>query len=293
MRLKIKIIVFSILLVFLAGCQSHIKKYSQKTLPDSAFFIVDQKKVTQPVIKLMELTDLNIPLSLDDAVFITQKNWLRKQDQERVDLLESNHKSLSMMKEQFERLGLTKTITPKKSEYDYVIILGAMYEPFKDRLHFLEHLAKSINFKKLALLGSLRPLEREQELSPLLKSHAFLKLPMTEIEMMEELLKKSSIDVGNIEIIRIASPMKRGPDNSLKRANTLDTVLDFKNLKLKPGFALVISSQPHILRQELVVLSELKAPWQIETVGPKPPKDSPTDVYLDELARILYELKKN
>lgn len=271
---------------------SHSRNHQR---PDLASLIIDQdQSLCEPVLELIKLTHLAPARKLSDAIMPTQTGWLRPTATERAYLSEDRKDLAPVMMKQFDILGLIAPITAQKNEYDYAILLGAMYETFKSRLDFLEQiLASGVKIRKLALLGSHRPLENNNELAPMLINHVFDKLPLTEIDMMEALINNSLIRTmqPNIELIRVASPMKKGPNDTLVRANTRDTVVDLLNMNIKPGRALVISSKPYILRQDLVVKSVLTTPWRIETVGPAPPAGLPTTVYLDELARILYELR--
>jgi hypothetical protein len=125
----------------------------------------------------------------------------------------------------------------------------------------------------------------------MMAENSFATVPLTEIEMMDALFMQSSLKhLDEKSIIRVASPMNIIEEKRVIRANTLDTVNDFLRLNKKPGFALVISRNPYLLRQHLVVSKALGNSWHVETAGFGASPDYPTAVYLDELGRTLFEL---
>jgi hypothetical protein len=292
-RTKIAAIFYLLAVIDLSSCHKIMIRPVDRYLPESAELIIHkQLSLCDPVLELMRLTNLDIATNLNDAIPPTQEGWLRPHGSERAHLLEKN-RDLPIFMRQFDRLGLLAEILPSKNEYDYVLLLGAMYDTFKYRLDWLEQaIVNGLKVKIIVLMGSHRPLEQRHELDRMSKNHIFKKHPLTEIEMMEALIAQSSIKnlQPNIKFIKVASSMKQR-NGILMRANTRDTVIDFLDLNQKPGSVLAISSQPHVLRQDLVIRSHLFMPWQIETVGKNAPINLPTSVYLDELARILYQLK--
>lgn len=277
----------------LPACHKGIKTKPQ---PPALFvrttlIVDDQKNISEPVKALMRLSGLEPVLSLKEAVQITQKSWIRPKGLEHIHLSETRPKLRPLFLKELQALGFMEEVMPQRREYDYVLLLGAMYETYKSRLLFLEELVnRGITFKNVALLGAHRPLEPVYELKPMVNDYIFAKLPVNEIEMMENLYGRSSLRA--MVPIKIASPMKIDSSGKPVRANTFDTVVDFVKTNTKPGSVLVISNQPYVVRQGLVVASVLKQPWYIETVGLRPKADIPTDVYLDELARVLYEINK-
>ena len=286
-------IVLLFLVFFSSSCNKRIM-ISRATTDNSQarLFVDEHQNVSQPIIEIMRITGLEAKTKLHDVVWLTQKSWLRPRGLEHIHLAEKLSFVADNLLKYFDLLGLVKSIKPRRKTYDYVLLLGSMYETFKTRLHFLEQLTSSgLRFKAVALLGSHRPLERQHEIEPMMAENSFSVVPLTEIEMMEALFGQSTLkSLDQKSILPIASPMKIIDDKHIVRANTLDTVEDFLRLKKKPGSVLVISSQPHVLRQHLVVSKALNDQWQIETVGESSSKSLPTAVYLDEAARTLFEL---
>lgn len=279
---------------FLEACHKKIATIQQE--PSRAAFIVDENfSVTDSVQKLMELSGVKPARKLSEVVSLTQPVWLRARQSERMHLVEEYENLRPTLLMHFRNLGLITEVTANKTHYDYVLLLGANYLTMENRVAYLEKiLASGVTIKHLALLGSHRPLEHVHEVEVMLKKHQFAVVPTTEIEMMEALINASPMKdkLHNINIIRIASPMKINSDGTVARANTRDTVEDLLKLDVTAGSSLVISSQPYILRQDLIVRSLLPSPWTIETVGDSAPIDLPSGVYFDELARVLYEIRQ-
>jgi hypothetical protein len=266
-----------LLLVLLFSCVS-----TQKT------------QIQAPLKQLMRLTGLGESNNVNDVVTLTQAHWLRPKGSERFDLSTNLIKLKPEIKNPLEALGLIDEVTVSQTNFDYLLLLGAAYQSFDSRVKFLESAVhKGLRFKKLVLLGSLRPLDENAERA-LMKGQGFLDpLPTNEIEMMELLLARSSLSsLKDLQIVRVASSMKKLADGTIVRANTRDTIVDFAKSGQSPGNCLAISNQPYVLRQDLVIRGVLKEPWQILTVGPKAQEDLPEATFLDELARYLYESRE-
>ncbi len=279
----------------LSSCQKkNLRPTRDFALDERALLIVDEQFNLRPsVIELMKITGLEEAHSLEQAVELTQKHWLRPPNRERAHVQEEFPKLSQQMMPYFSNLGLVNAVQPKGKSYDYVLILGSMYHSFLRRLSFVEQI-EGLRFDKIALLGSHRLLERIYETEPMLESNLLTRVPLTEIEMMEALFQESSLfgAIKPSQLIRIASPMKTRADGRVTRANTRDTVEDLLAIKPKPGTALIISSQPYVLRQHLVVKNLLEDPWQLESVGEAADPALNSSVYLDELARTLFELNQ-
>ncbi len=272
-----------------SGCKKKLSPLVKVHPPfgRASFVIDDNLTLKDPALEVMRLTHVTVKSPrLVDAIGPTQKAWLRPSDLERAHLIEGFQSVRPELLSEFAKLGMVSMVTPSRHEYEYIIVLGATYEIFLRRLIFLKDMlsTSNIKFKKLILLGSHRPLERYLEIEPFLKNHPKASLPLTEIEMMELLVEHSALgkSLENVEIIKVASPMKQNTQGKIVRAITRDTVEDMLKQNLEPGASLVISSQPYILRQDLIVRSLALPPWQIETVGPEAPASLQTNVYLDE-----------
>lgn len=283
-----------LLVITNVSCQkSTIRPVKDAPLELETLIVDEQNNLREPVIELMKRTAVPVVHSLHEAIAGTQKAWLRPTGHEFAHLSEQYPADKKDFLKAFDELGMVARIMPTKTDYDYVIFLGAMYSTVKQRLSFLEHLVENgVKFKKIALLGSERPLDHQFETRLMLNDSTFATLPATEIDMMEALLDKSSLSTLSPKpiIIRVAPVMKVNADKSFSRPITKDTLVEFLVLNPKPGTTLVISNQPHIVRQHLVVRSVLPASWSVESVGPSASSNSPTGVFLDELARTLYEL---
>ncbi|MCA9507259.1 MAG: hypothetical protein KC505_02415 [Myxococcales bacterium] len=280
------------------GCKSILfntqKNQAQSALSHVRTLVDERGLVTQPIVELLKLTQVSCPRDLKSVVSCTQQAWLRRSGLERKDLNESRPELQSKIIREIKNLGLYSEIRPIAQKYDYVFVLGASYQTIKSRLDFLvEEINRGISFEKLVLMGSLRPLDENSEVKPFKFDFKTEATTETEIDLMREIIKfqpyKQSFQ--QIKIIEIASPMKLDGNKKLVRANTRDTFIDFMKLKLLPGKSLTISNQPYIKRQDLIAQDYLKDGWVNESVGPCVKTDINTNVLLDELSRLLFEIK--
>lgn len=299
MRITIVSLLSSLCIIGLTlSCQkSLVRPNAHKDVPRMSFLIDEHVNVREPILDLMELTEVKAPSpALIDVIASTQTAWRRPQNVEFEHLREEHGTNRHAMLKAFHELGLIGRVMPTSNHYDVVLLLGAMYSTVKERLAFLEDLHDNgVRFKKLALLGSERPLDPNHELKAILREKLISPMPATEIEMMEALFKRSSLSaaIASENIIRIA-PVMKIVDGQLRRPITKDTIDDFLAISKEPQKTLVISNQPHLLRQDLVVRNTLPLQWPVETVGPAANVSRlVTGVFLDELTKTLYEIKEH
>ena len=81
-------------------------------------------------------------------------------------------------------------------------------------------------------------------------------------------------------------------DGTISRANTEDTLRHWLTTDPIPGTCLAVSSQPFVGYQHSVARTVLPVNFEIETVGDISAEDEPLAVYLDTVARWLYQEKK-
>lgn len=264
-----RIVIFLLFALCFSGCVKNIYPQLSSSLPERAHFLVDeQQKLSRPLIELMRLTATPVAHDLPSAVSITQKSWLRKPDNERSDMVEEYAANKDHIRQQFSSLGLLEEITPQRMAYSYVLVLGATYEAVKERLSYLERLLEDgCTVKTIVFLGSERPLTKQEVAE--LASKNYATMPRTEIEMMKAVYGSSKVlQYRAPKIIPLSSSMKVDRNGNERRANTYDTLIDFQKLNMVPGSVLVISSQPHILRQDLVVRGVLKEALADRKCGP-------------------------
>ncbi len=232
---------------------------------------------------------------LDAYNQIAQQYLLRKKGSERWDIkdnafLRENHE---LIMNKLRALGFVDEVKPKLKDYDYVFLLGALESTVVERRKHLERLMESGTVEHASsyvLLGGKRPLMEGKE------PCAQLKDVDTELDMMlHDWNNHGSIDSSPI---KVDAPLKA--DGS--RPNTQDTIESFLKLpdvkaqikaKGQLGSVLVVSNQPFVQRQDLVVKAVLPANTTVHTVGASASQSLSIGVLLDSLARFIYQTQTN
>ena len=283
------------LVVLLSNCMT-----PQKSL-DSA--VVEQDgKPTQAVVKLLELTGVQHDGTLSDVVQKTQDQWLRKPNQERWDMEKYASENEYEIRQQFDSLGMNKGLIPKYQEYDYAIILGALFGRITLRLQYAIDLwQQGIRFKRLVFLGGARPVvesqgENKQKFMEFfgLDSLDDEAVPKTEAEIMKFVYQYTAMpeEMRSLPVTFINASMVQQDDGSLKRPTTDDIIADWLQTKPSVGKCLFFSNQPYVGFQHAVVKTYMPRSFQVETIGTEANPTLNVGVVLDNVARWLYQEHK-
>ncbi len=202
---------------------------------------------------------------------------------------------------------LIDEVNPSFKHYEEAIIHGASLSTMRLRLQFLiEQWEKGVRFDSLSFLTGARPLDPaiENEISfrnaynsafKIRSDWQLTNLPTTEAEAAQMIWDQAEMaeEMRMIKVTFVNAPMKMDEKTGKQiRPNTDDTVyLWKKNLDKLPSKVLAISNQPYVNRQDLVVRSIIPN-LPFETVGPKANDQEIIALFLDELARIIYQTKK-
>jgi hypothetical protein len=261
--------------------------------------------------RLSELFSIPTDGNLDQLIESAQKKWTRSPNKERWEMegqyLMKAEKAYSL----FAELGMTEARCASRNFYDYAIVLGSTVESFRGRLAFLKkEWERGVRFQTLVLLSGQRPLfpkiETEKKMTegsailPIRKDWVFSgTLPKTESEMMDLVFDQADLpnQWRGMPFSHISVPMIKNEDGSMRRPNTNDTYEAWIKTRPIPGSCLVVSSQPYILRQGHSARQLIPQTFSVETIGPGISLEkflcekNSVDVFLDELARILYITK--
>lgn len=272
---------------------------------------------TTTLCALFSTLHLTCGTTISEINGVAQANLLRKGERWEIEKKWESQRAelLPLLKE----LGLWDAVTPAKLiaakeladdvdsynhfgssphltiSYDYVLVLGALQSRIEKRLAYLEHLAKTYpsllaknaqgKVPTIVLLTSARPLDPEKEASALQAGLT------TEADVMQAALKKSTL--GNYAwALLISAPMKIDAKGTVLRPTTDDTVKAWLTKKPTPGRCLIISDQPFVLRQTLVLKTLLPKEFILDAAGPAADESMPIAVFLDELARTIYQIAK-
>lgn len=206
--------------------------------------------------------------------------------------------------------------------YEGVILLGALRARVVSRLHHFTTFASRVYFQrdwKTHLFGGARSLDPVKESREVLCTPAELpfkedwtppqQMPTTEAEMMEFTWQQSQLP-SEWKYALVNTPLQpkdpKNPEGEKRPPNTGDTVRTwFAEQKPRPGYYLLLSNQPFVEYQTLVVervlrecgalvLTEFDAAFgtegfKIRECGPKTSLTLPLATYLDNAAKQLYE----
>jgi hypothetical protein len=160
-----------------------------------------------------------------------------------------------------------------------------------------------VRFNQLVFLGGARPLDANLESSEILlnthnellptKSSWQLKgeLPTTETEMMKLVYDQAvlSKELENVPVTFIDTPLIETANGTKRRPNTGDTIASWLAQRRSEGDTLFISNNPYVGYQDAVVRYYMPQDAYIETVGPEADKNELISIYLDTIARNLYQ----
>lgn len=247
---------------------------------------------------------------------IAQENFLRKKGEERWHMKEVYADKRTEILSLLEKMNFLNRISPSSSDYDYIIIHGATITRMRDRVKFFIDLWKELplstqeKVKIVFLVGDriLDPkIETKKDLLDPNGALTFfrkgwkepLHLPKTESEaariIWDQMIEDP--DLRNRVFFVEAKTLKGG-----RRPTTYDTLeawlysskVDANHLQSSK--ILAISNNPYILQQHQVFRNFLdKTGFQntsLETVGFESDVSTPIAVYLDNIARCLYESQK-
>lgn len=274
--------------------------------------LTDDHCVTPQLQRLFDLSGVQpIDNSLEEIVKATQGEggWLRAAGKERweLDKQESHELKRTEFIVALDAVGMLQEITPRHQLYEYALLMGATVEGMRDRLSYLFKLwDDGIRFKKIIILVGERPLDPKIEGEAVLMKGSCQNMvmkhdwqrpvawPTNEADAMQMILDQVGWPHGfdAVEIVWARVPMIQKPDGSFVRPITDDTLYQWLALNPTPGSCLVISSQPHAAYQYTTVLKLLPATFSVDVAGRGVKKVSNIAVYLDALARLLYQENK-
>lgn len=196
--------------------------------------------------------------------------------------------------------------------YEGAMVYGALFTRVRHRLYYLaEQWKQGVRFTDLYFLGSERPLEAQyenkdaftQDGASLLKIRkdwiAPAEFPKTECEMMRLVWEQAEIPEDmrkEVHVHFINAPMKKDPKDSegkkLIRPTTDDTVEEWLKLNPPHGRYLAVSNAPYINRQDLVLRTICPPEYGFDTIGPQASDQEKMAIFLDELARLIFQIKQ-
>ncbi len=226
--------------------------------------------------ELLELVGAPKMASLKEAVLFTQDHWYQKgKERWQLDLRheEKKEQALPLLR----KLGCIDAVRATRQHYDYALLLGGFVPRMQDRVQFLlEEWARGVRFSTLVILTGKRPLDPVAE-------KEFIHL-QTEDRVLVDLLKLPE-DMARRSQVFINVPML-----ATGRPNTRDTIVAWLATQPTSGTCLIIGNQPFVPYFEAVFKRNLPGAFFREVIGGAADTQLPLSLFLDNLARTLYEM---
>ncbi len=276
--------------------QPELKKHS---------LLQEQGKPTQQLLGLLEVLDVHHDDdTLPTIVGATQKAWLRKG--ERWEMQQGKEEEIrDQLMPIFKELGFVDEVCPQITDvpYDNALLLSNVAPDVRLRWAHLKYLwDQGTRFNKVVVLSAAIPLlpvyeskevllTENKGILPFRKSWEFDGvLPTNQTEMIDFIREQSDLPTAwdRIPQVWIDTPMKTNG----ARPNTADTVNYWLKDKPKPGTCLSVTNQPYVLYQDSVVRTLLPKEFELTTVGTKAGNDCSVGLYLDTIARTLFQENK-
>jgi hypothetical protein len=270
----------------------------------SSFIIDEHYRPTSTLLNILKTTGIEHNGTLENIVTETQKHWLRPANKERWEnetVFILHHKNPSKL---FTDLELIQEIKPAQQQYNHVVLLGSTIQSIRNRLAYLITLWNNgVRFDSINILAGQRPLDKTIESLEILLDTTSTALsckqswqlngalPTTETEMIKMIFDQADLpsEWNNIAINFVETPMQQTENDSQRRPNTHDTIVEWITLyNPQAGSILAISSQPFIGYQDAVLRNFLPKNFTVETVGYECSNDYKIPTILDSLARWIY-----
>lgn len=237
--------------------------------------------------KVMNITGITYDGTLQDLVKVTQKAWLRPAGKERWEIEDQPYeKKRAELLPVFKDMGLVDAWEIKDKSYEHILFMGATVFRMDLRMDMLhEVLALPVAYKDIIFLSGCRYLTQDEK--DFLKKRGWDPVATTEGGVYPRLFEEKKIPLN--KVVFIDSPETVHPDGRVWRPTTADGVKDWLKTKPTAGLTLIISSQPFCHYQKIVTESLLPETFVVKAVGVKAPDSTTVAVYLDTLARTIYQ----
>ncbi len=218
----------------------------------------------------------------------TQRQWLRHSQKERWELMPDSSLSVDVL-ELLEGSILLKEQGVPTSGVEDVLLMSAVEPVFLQRLDYFSNLVqRGLSFNRIFLLGGERQLDSEHESGAL----RALGAGATEIDMLlyhAEKLQASALHLENVDFIKCTTPCVETESGGVRRPNTLDTVMTWRDEFFEDGSVLCLTNQPFVHYQAAVIASALGRDAKILAAGSAAclHEINPA-IVLDALARLIY-----
>ncbi len=258
---------------------------------------------SQELLQLVQRNGIECPhgITARELNDLLQKQWLRTTVRAEVEKALPQDEDIHLLRE----LGMIDEVRPARANYVGTLVLGGYAAAMRRRLAFAIsewNANDALDTGTIWFLTGERPRRDENESADLLFTQGEIPfkpdwtkpetMPATETEIARMIWGQSAIPTGmmaNFVDTRLQPDGKGG----LKNPNTADTFAAFLAMEPDSGNYLLASSQPYVQRQTLNATNTLPFPqFNIFEMGPAALPETPLKIFLDETARLLFELLK-
>jgi hypothetical protein len=226
--------------------------------------------------QLLDLFEIDHNSTLTGVHQALQEKWYQA-GKLRAEITEGQaHKRDASMK-LFEALGMVASAPARNDHYSHSLLLGATETAVTKRLdHIASEWNRGVRFQMMSLLGSTRSMIDGKERKEF----------RDEAEMMRAIYEEKR---NGFPWSVQPSVLKAKPSPGKKHAGTAET-LELWNRNAAPGTVLLVSSQPFVEYQRLVA-EEVMPNRSIDATGYAAPGSTPVTTYLDNIAKMVFQLK--
>lgn len=267
-----------------------------KTLP----FTDGNGKPVQPLLKLLKLTGISHDGSWSSILRATQASWYHP-GKIRADIKPYHYeRQRDELLPLFQALGLINEVhAPAGSRFKYALLLGATAKAMYRRIALLsKEMGHGVKFKNVVLFGSERPVSPKEfrEFLEYIQDYpdpCFYPVgeigpgPITEIRAIRLIYEfMATINTLNRNFVSIGVPLIGG-----RNPNTAETIKAWLGVEQpSAGSCLVVSSQPFVIFQGLVAEKTLPDGFSVTAIGYEAPGDMSVAKYLDNIAKLIFEV---
>lgn len=244
----------------------------------------------QALLELLDELHVTHEGNWPSIVQATQRLWLCEQSQEKREL---SHQISTL----FNELHLTESLYADHGEYDYALVIGTSLPAYRDVLwHMKNEWERGIRFSKIVVLACNRPLSSGIESEDLLATSQYPfrsswkfrgVLPKNEFEMAKVIFSQLDLpeewDLLPVDFVEVCSP-------SGEPFGDIPDMKEWLNWSPNPGKLLLVSTQPYIARQELILRTMLHPFFTIDTSGPGISQVTTLPVLLRELTLLVCKI---
>ena len=250
-----------------------------------------------PLTGLMQSLDLP-PVSTWEDAKNTFSRYARKPGQERWELpaLSFSREQTERIKQDLKELGFISATVPKKTTYDYAIVLGAAMPTMIARFNYLiAQWQAGVRFKQLVFLTGQRPLvekadDFQRQILVWARTGLNIKwtdknLPQSESEAARIIYATGALpeELRKVPVIFNSAPRQWLADaHAWQRPSTITTINSWlKQENPTHGSVLIVSSQPSALYQDQVFRNTLPEKFALDTIALECHKSVSLPVMLD------------